>query len=130
MKDFYLFLSSKDSKHLFPSNAPNTFSVKLPHPITLPGKWSCALVQCSLSSRPSNTLFLETDFTDHVTVGGKLVAVLGEIANKNQQYQHLKYIRVRRSTLEVVCVKVINRLGNTTDAGKGETSCILHFRPE
>jgi len=35
---------SNSSAAYFPSNKPNEFQVKLPHPIALPGEWELALV--------------------------------------------------------------------------------------
>ena len=129
MKDFYLFLSSEDSKELFPTNAPSDFSVKLPYPIDLRGNWTCALVQCSVPTKPEDVLYLEANFSNHVTFGSKLKAVLGKVTGKNAQYSHLAYIPVRLKTLEVIHLKVINRRGDS-NISEGETSCILHFRSE
>jgi len=43
MEDFYVYLTSDDSIHLFPDNKPSEFTVNLGRNITLKGNWTCAL---------------------------------------------------------------------------------------
>lgn len=55
MKDFYLYISSRDSVNLFPSNNPNEFKVNLCRNINLIGDWECGLKEIYFNATTENS---------------------------------------------------------------------------
>ena len=45
MNDFYLYVSSTDSRWIYPGNTANDFTIELPRYLNLEGNWEIALVE-------------------------------------------------------------------------------------
>lgn len=54
--DYFLFLSSADSKEWFPQNNAQCFTIKLPTPLKLDGNWKCALTEIAFTPKFSENI--------------------------------------------------------------------------
>ena len=53
--DFYVLLSSEDSKQLYPGNSGNNFCVQLPQELNLPRYWEVALSYTNIDQAEGQT---------------------------------------------------------------------------
>lgn len=61
----YLFLHSEDSLLTHPQNNATDFTVDLPQPLDLPGKWSIALTEISITPNKKADLYVYCDVCDY-----------------------------------------------------------------
>ena len=122
-----IYISSRDSKHLYPGNTASNFRVQLPQ--HLEGSWECGVVYYSIPVRPDNPLYLTCDFIDASIMGGRFHPVLCMIHAKNKEIQHINYIRVKSNNISSFGVQVVNVQEETVSFAKGETLIVLDFRP-
>lgn len=94
-EEFFLFLSSVDSKH-YRGNTPDNFTVQLSREIQLEGNWTCALTEISFKSNFSGThvpsaLNVCTNICDDSCVGDYNIQILRRIPvlYMNSSVQHL-----------------------------------------
>ena len=77
MEEFYLFLSSDDSKEYFPDNAPSMFTVKLPQTLELKeGNWFCILLELSCKLKTPADLYVFCDGVQDSYVRDRKLPVL------------------------------------------------------
>ena len=96
---FYLHLSSEDSKTYFPGNDTETFTLKLPEILQLKGCWEVALCAIDLPSVKPQRILICSDICGE--------SIYGE---------------------ERITVYIKSGSGETLSLPKGSTSCTLHFR--
>ena len=123
---FYLHLSSEDSKTYFPGNDTGTFTVKLPE-----RSWEVALCATDLpkvKKKPQRILVC-SDICVESIYGEQRLPLLRVITGRlSTSFQPLQYIPVRIQEAERVTVYVKSGSDEILSFPKGSTSCTLHFR--
>lgn len=61
----YLFLHSQDSLLTYPQNHPTDFTIDLPQPLQLPGKWSIALTEINIIPNKKIDLYIYCDLCEY-----------------------------------------------------------------
>ena len=96
----YLYVSSDDSS--FPGNTPGDFTVSLPKPYDLNGRWECALLEISLHMPYHERLHVCCDIIEDSYVNGSSFPVLrtlpvvksnGTYLGHDTAYGHLTFDR-------------------------------------
>ena len=128
---FYLHLSSEDSKTYFPGNDTGRFTVKLPEILQLQGSWEVALCAIDLpkvKKKPQRILVC-SDICMESIYGEKRLPLLRVITGRlSTSFQPLQYIPVRIQEAERVTVYIKSGSDEILSFPKGSTSCTLHFR--
>ena len=119
-----LFLTNRDSQHLFPENTATDFRVHLPLPIK--GKF-CALHQCYLPSKPTSTVFLKCDFVQSSIIDSKLQPILCMLVNKNTSFDNVHYVEMKPIEWTTLHLQFVNRQGEKIDTRNGDTSLVLEI---
>ena len=128
---FYLHLSSEDSKTYFPGNDVGTFTVKVPEILQLHWSWEVALCAIDLpkvKKKPQRILAC-SDICVESIYGEKRLPLLRVITGRlSTSFQPLQYIPVRIQEVERITVYINSGSGEALLFPKGSTSCTLHFR--
>ena len=132
--DFYLHLSSADSKEYFPENKSTHFTVKLPEVLHLEGEWRVSL--CELfhpSVDKPQFLWLLTDVCDDTIIDGKKLPLLRIFQGKKRQahveFTQLHYKSVNKETIERITVYIRSDNGEAPSFSSETLRCTLHFQP-
>ena len=128
---FYVHLSSEDSKTYFPGNDVGTFTVKLPEILQLKGSWEMALCAIDLPKvkKKPHRILVCSDICVESIYGEKRLPLLRVITGRiPTSFQPLQYIPVRIQEVERITVYIKSGSGETLSFPKGSTSCTLHFR--
>ena len=138
MRDFYLFLSSRDSLDLYQKNAPSECWIQLPRLYTLDGQWKCALtdisVECDFSPRCSR-LYLCCDFVEESYVRETSLPVLRNIEVtgrykklKYEAYAHPIYVPVKANQLRTISLRLVDENLGPLTFNSNSLHCVLHFQ--
>lgn len=122
-----VYVSSSDSKHIYPTNKATNFRVQLPQHIE--GSWMCGVAYCLLPFRPDTPVFITCDFIESTILGGQFQPVLCVVTSKSKEYQHIDYVRVKSKQLNSLCVKLVDREGKVVNDIDGETLVVFDFQP-
>ena len=126
---FYLHLSSEDSKTYFPGNDTETFTLKLPEILQLKGCWEVALCAIDLPSVKPQRILICSDICGESIYGEKRLPLLRVITGRiPTSFQPLQYIPLRIQEVERITIYIKSGSGETLSLPKGSTSCTLHFR--
>ena len=126
---FYLQLSSEDSKTYFPGNDTGTFTVKLPEILQLKGSWEVAAIDLPKAKKKPQRILVCSDICVESIYGEKRLPLLRVITGRiSTSFQPLQYIPVRIQEVERITVYIKSGSGETLSFPKGSTSCILHFK--
>ena len=127
MDQFYLFLSSRDSKNLHPTNRASDFTVQLPRIISLEGQWECGLTEVDVNGALKEPLYLCTNVCGESYVRDTSLPLLRVIAQKKKVYENPFYMRLTGNSLHHI--RIYLKKGDLTEASvSGGTKCTLHFR--
>lgn len=138
-EEYYLFLSSDDSKETYPSNSPCDFTVILPRRITLTdGDWHCALLETTFSSKKTGyrpLLFL-CDIVRESYVSGGFSPVLN-ILHHTYTSEAVQIYEMTNPLYHPICrnyvdslhisIKEDDGLQQCTDL-EGPLRCLLHIK--
>ena len=136
---FYLFLSSEDSKDLYPQNTPQDFTVQLPERIQLTGEWTLALVEIeyptSFSRNPPASLWFEVDLCETSIVGDRKLPVLRRLPvtsipnneTKRLTFDPLLHLPIRQYDFDKVHIHIKEPTGLPASFADGLSSCTLQF---
>lgn len=128
-KSFYVYLSSIDSKHIFPHNTSTDFTIQLPERITLEGNnWQCGLIE--LTVPPDVTegpAYFCCDICTESIVGGKQLPVLRQVHAVITQPNCVTYALVRTTEFITIRLQIRDNKGTVVLPDPGVTSCVLHF---
>lgn len=121
-----LYLSSQDSKDIYPENTPSNFRVELPQHLN---RGSCTVLQCVLPFRPSVPVYLACDLIEPSILGGRYQSVLTALASKTREFSNPDYTKVKVASVSTIQLKLINRRGEVIPVEKGETVVVLDLLP-
>ena len=138
MKNFYLYLDSRDSLALYPKNSPSEYRIQLPKPYVLEGHWSCGLIDvtldCDFTPR-STRLYLCCDFVDESYVKNTLIPVLRNIEVntrykklKTEVYSHPLYIPVTATHLQTLKLYLLDDQLKPVIFKDNDFHCVLHLK--
>lgn len=119
-----LYLTNRDSEHLFPENTPTNFRVHLP--LSIKGK-CCYVRNCYLSSKPSEPLFLKCDFVQASIIDGRLQPILCMLVNKNTVFDALPCTQMKDGVWTTLQLQLVNRGGKTATLKGPETHIVLEI---
>jgi hypothetical protein len=129
MDQFYLFLSSGDSKNLHPANNASDFTVQLPRIISLEGQWECGLTEIDVNGGLPEPLYLCTDACIESYVKNTSLPLLRVVVAEDYTvYQVPYYMRVSGDNLHSIRIYLKNQDLQEIKSSPGEIWCVLHFR--
>ena len=116
---FYLDLSSEDSKTYFPGNDTETFTLKLPEILQLKGCWEVALCAIDLPSVKPQRILICSDIC---------TTAEGYHRKNSDLFSTATVYTLRIQEVERITIYIKSGSGETLSLSKGSTSCKLHFR--
>ena len=128
-KEYYVYISSRDSTETFPANSASDFSVLLPERLYFKplDSWRCGIVELVIPSAPSDPLFLCSNFSQSSIVGEQRLSALRSIVDEHSVPSHMIYVPIRCSELDVIRLFITGHDGQKVSLGSGTTYCTLHF---
>ena len=121
------YISSEQSKDLFPQNTPSNFRVKLPKYIEIAND-SCAIHSCILPTRPSQPVFLKCDIVQPSLLFHEYHPVLCQLNSKTTVFHHPHYIPMKPGSYNIIHLQLVNRAGTVSEIKDGFTIAELHIR--
>ena len=134
--DFYVYLSSKDSRDKHPENVPDDFIVELPRTLTLEGDWECSLREIKLSNsiEKEEELFVCTDVCeesfacDTYTPILRVVSTTRKTKTMTKMFTDPFYVRVKQDRFQDIRIFIRGGRLKTTIIMTGTLTCTLHYR--
>lgn len=138
-KEYYLHLSSQDSKDLFPGNTASDFKVKIPSTLTLAGVWKCALTQISFvtdfaGERPKD-IYICSDLIEDSYGSDSFMPILRKIPIPSSGltkvvhvFPQNYYVTLSRDQLQNIHIYVRTQEMQQTSFNVEPLSCTLHLR--
>lgn len=136
MEHFYMYLKHTDSKHLYPSNRPESFTIQLPQPLDLQGDWNVGLWGLAVKAKGSSKqdLLICCDAVVASYVHGQPLRVLKRITlppkNIEKQFNPIQYFKydntVKRDTLQFSISPPTQRVNISLDLQQARYT--LHFK--
>ena len=138
-QQFYMHLSSADSKEYFPSNRASSFIVKLPENISLMESWCCALteLQYSYSKGSYDTFCVCSNICEDSIVGGIKLSILRSATTKGsggrarrwtESWNDLYYIPLKQTEFNTIEINITDRKGEEVSFIDKDFICTLHFK--
>ena len=125
--DHYLYLSSEDSKDVYPKNEPWDFTVDLPQTIQLGGKWELALLDLKHDEWLAN-IFVLCDWCGQSTVRCKRLPVLRMVSQFGLESK-IYYVPVIQPYLARIHITIKgHELEDISSFATETTTCTLHLR--
>ena len=126
---FYVHLSSGDSKHYFPRNDTFRFTIKLPEILHLKEHWEVALCSITLPRTKEKKLLVCSDVCSESIIGEKRLPLLRVLTGRiPSSFKSLQYIRVRSQDIERITIYINSSSGSPVSFTAGECNCTLHFK--
>ena len=131
----YFFVSSEDSKVVYPTNNLGDFTVELPKIYDLEGQWQIALLD--LEVRKTSTLmpdlYMFCDLCDNSYSSDSELPVLRRVTFKSGMRTNLMfpipyYINLSRHIFNRFRIYIKNKVGQPISVDKGSLYCTLHIR--
>ena len=138
--NFYLYLSSLDSKQLYPSNASNRFIINLPKALKISGLWEVCLTeviyfQDFTTQKKPQFLLIHSDICEESVINGVKLPILQrcfipEINNKFVQevFTHTHYVKMRKQELDRIEIYITSETGESVSFKKDFLWCTLHLK--
>ena len=130
---FYVHLSSADSKQYFSKNNTSRFTVKLPEILHLKGQWEVALCTISIpKTKPKQKkLLVCSDLCGESIIGEKCLPLLrvltGRIPTSFEPLQYMP-VRLQDTCIERVTIYINSETGDPASFVAGDCDCTLHFK--
>ena len=131
MNNFYLFISSNDSKNFHLENKSHTFTIELPERIELEDEWEVALVDLCTKNALDKNLYIYSDIADYSYVKSSLEPILRIIyptVNSINYFSERYYIRVRQKTLGRIFLYIRDSEGQIPLNFDQEVTLTLHLK--
>ena len=127
---FYVHLSSADSKQYFSKNDTPRFTVKLPEILHLKGQWEVALCTISIpKTKPKQKKLVCSDLCGESIIGEKRLPLLRVLTGRiPTSFEPLQYIPVRLQDIEHVTIYINSETGYSASFVSGDCDCTLHFK--
>ena len=131
-RDFYLFLSSKDSLSFHPNNKGHSFIVELPERVNLDGDWEIALCDFYHNSEVNEILHVFCDLCDYNYIGNSLEPIIRTIYPNNSssdfQFSSNYYISVKNKSLNRIKVYIRDVNFSLPSSITGDIHLTLHLK--
>jgi hypothetical protein len=129
----YLYLCSKDSLLEHPGNLPGDFTIELPNPLSLPGRWEVGLIEYRprFDAKGSQFVYLMCDFCFASMVSGSWQPVLRRVNIGRKTWHNIDpsfYIQISRERLERIRLYLIDHNLQPISVDSGSLECTLHIR--
>lgn len=130
----FLFLCSRDSVAIHPSNRPSDFMIELNLPINLAGRWECALMDLDFESSPGmNRVFVCCDLVTESCVGDSALQVLRSLdvstrSRVRASFAQPYYVPVRAGEAKRVWISIRGDDWREANLGDRPFHCTLHLR--
>ena len=131
---FYVYLSSDDSKIYFPDNKAAHFTIKLPEILHLRGKWQLALCDIqypSIEKKKPEQLLLLADICQDSIIGDTRSPVLRRFKYRTRGYTDfnvLYYVSLKNREVDRISVYLRTDSGEEPSFVSGTVKCTLHFQ--
>ena len=126
---FYVHLSSGDSKQYFPENETSRFIVKLPEILHLKEHWEVALCSIMLPSTKERKLLICSDVCSESIIGEKRLPLLRVLTREfPSSLEPLQYIPVRPQDIERITIYINSSSGSPVSFVGEACECTLHFK--
>lgn len=130
MNEYYLFISSEDSKDLYPNNNWFDFTVELPQDLNVLGKWEVAILDIFLSGPVRSSMNLCSDLCVESYSQGSFSPVLRNIPQSSKGYISYPigfYFELIRNNIKRF--RIYMQSPKPKDSLRPETlKCTLHLR--
>lgn len=125
VEEMYFFISSDDSKDLYPGNTGNNFVIELPSVVKLEGdNWYCALTEIKFEDL-SEPLLVCSDICEESYVRGRKLPIL-RVVYESSRFDAPYYHRVNRKDLQRIHIRVLDSNLKPVLALQ-ELHCTLHL---
>lgn len=131
----YFFVSSEDSKEIYPMNSLSDFIVELPKIYDLDGQWEIALLDVEVrkksASMPDMYLFCdlcENSYTLHSELPILRRFTLKSGMRTNLTFQIPYYVRLSRHIFNRFRIYIKNKAGQSITVDRSTLYCTLHIR--
>ena len=131
----YFFVSSEESKDIYPMNSLLDFTVELPRMYDLEGQWEIALLDMEVRKRSVSMpdLYLFCDLCENSYSLHSELPVLRRFTLKagmriNLTFPTPYYIKLSRHMFNRFRIYLRNKVGQSIAVDKGTLYCTLHIR--
>lgn len=128
--EHYLYISSSDSKTIYPNNNASEFRVELPTCLMLRGDWEIALIEFKFSHSKTNDYALLFDGCECSYINDSFRPVLRFIESGTLQriYDNPIYLRVTRDMIERLHILLLPCDDLHSTLNTESLRCTLHLR--
>ena len=128
--EHYLYVSSSDSKTIYPNNNPSEFRVELPTCLMLRGDWEIALIEFKFSHSKTNDSALLLDGCECSYINDSFRPVLRflESGTMHRIYNNPIYISITRDMFERLHLILLPCDGLQSSLSTELLRCTLHLR--
>ena len=127
-KEFYIYLSSRDSMNIFPKNTASDFSLVLPDRLQLKREeWSCGLIDLVLPHAPDEPVYLCSNICQETIVGSRQRPVLRRIIDIYSEPSHVIYVPLKTIELSVLRLYLEGHASGPVSLADGAAYATLHF---
>ena len=137
MGDFYVFLSSDDSIHLYPDNGPKEFTVNLGKSINLEGKWKCALKEITYHFNDAlpETIYVLCNKCEQSYVRNNYMPVLRRLhfpfeteGLYTETFYEAFYMNVSDNNISNITISIRGIDDSDVEFDYHAIKCVLHFK--
>jgi len=134
MDEHYLFLTSDSSKDQYPGNVSGDFTIALPHPYDLTGRWVCGLKEIQIIIGDS-VMYVCSDMCVESYAENTMVPVLRALQKpkgKNKltyfSFENPMYVEIKPTILNRVRVFIRGSGLERVNIKDASVSCTLHLK--
>ncbi len=120
----YLFLNSEDSKSTQPLNEAFDFTIDLPQPLLLEGKWKCGLAEIGFSNPIGDELYVYCDICDYSYVTDSNKPIL-RIVRGSRLYTQPFFIPIINQHVSRIRVYIRDESGQIPSVVVQQSRCTL-----
>lgn len=127
-KEFYIYLSSRDSIQTFSSNTSSDFSVVLPDRVHLNREdWSCGLVDLTLPHALEEPAYLCSNICQETITGTGKLPVLRRVIDMYTEPSHVIHVPLKSREISIISMYLERENGIRVAFTSGTSYATLHF---
>ena len=129
-REHYLYVSSNDSKNIYPNNNALDFFVEFPHKIQLCGIWEIAVLEFKLSNSQSIDFAILCDACEVSYINNAYRPILRYIHSETMHsiYHQPIYVKISRDSIERLHFYLMLCDVPSTSFNAETLRCTLHLR--
>ena len=131
-RQHHLFLSSEDSKNIFPGNHSTDFTVELPETLLLSGVWECALLEIFFTKKLDEGVVVLCDLCENSYISNTRLPVLrvlqGGLNKTNSAFVNINSISIPHNEVRRLRVYIRTYTGAQPSFVSGEVRCTLQIK--